>query len=465
MKESKVNFQQSLRRFRPFLYGVARALALLVFDVTLAGLVAWNALLVYVMVARLHMNDFGKFYYSAVAFLQGQDMYGPSPATLIAVSESYSQHFWNMNPPHFHLPLLPLALLPPAFALALWGVVSLLSLLASLGLIIREVGLKLTPWRCRLGLLGLLSFAGTGAIFVTGQLSFLLLLPVTLAWVEARRGRWTIAGVYLGLAMSVKLFLLIFVPYLVLRRQFRAAAGAGAGAALCYVAGLIVFGVDAHWSWLRAVASSNWAWASMNASVLGLLTRALAESPYYSPISPAPELIRPLWLAVAGLVGMFTLAAATSDSTDTAVDRGFALLLLGSQLISPLGWIYYLWLPLGPIAALVTSWCNGHESGRVSAPSRMSRWRSGLLLGTIPGLVWPFPAVMLLQPHPWITVLLGSLYFWATLALWSSLIVDWHVAESAEVTAVGPRAKEMSLPGQMRAKRVASRLPDPIGRL
>src|SRR2546427_3949261 len=165
--------------------GMAQAPALFIFDATvLGGLVVWNALLFCVMVQH-NMTDFGKFYYSAVAFLQGQDMYGSSAAALAGMKE-----LRNMNPPHFHLLLLPLALLPAGLALALWGVASLLSLLISVRLIVREVGLALTPWQWRLGGVGLLSFIGTAGVFMTGQLALLLLLSITLALVEARGGRW-----------------------------------------------------------------------------------------------------------------------------------------------------------------------------------------------------------------------------------------------------------------------------------
>src|SRR5438034_3272694 len=292
---------QAVRKPSLSVNGMAHAPALFIFDATvLGGLVVWNALLFYSM-AQHNMTDFGKFYYSAVTFLQGQDMYGPSAATL--AGELQVQHFRNMNPPHFHLLLLPLALLPAGLALALWSVASLLSLVASSRLVVREVGLELTPWQWRLGVLGLLSFIGTTSVLLTGQLSLLLLLPITLAWVEARRGRWTHAGVYLGLALSVKPFLLIFMPYLVFRRQFRAAAAAGVAASLCFVAGLLVFGVEAHRSWLQALASVSWMRANMNASILGFLTRALSPSRSYSPLVIAPGLVKPLWYASVGLVG------------------------------------------------------------------------------------------------------------------------------------------------------------------
>ena len=72
------------------------------------------------MAGELQMNDFGKFYYSSRAFLDGTDMYGPNPATAVPVTHAETRQFWNMNPPHFHLLILPLARLPPLVALALW---------------------------------------------------------------------------------------------------------------------------------------------------------------------------------------------------------------------------------------------------------------------------------------------------------------------------------------------------------
>src|SRR2546422_5427451 len=165
---------QAVRKLCLSVNGLAPAPVLFIFDATvLGGLVVWNALLFYTMVQH-DMTDFGKFYYAAVAFLQGQNMYGSSAATL--AGELQVQLSRNMNPPHFHLLLLPLALLPAGLALALWVVASLLSLLVSLRLIIREVGLALTPWQWRPGGLALVSVIGTPRVLLPGQTSVLLLL-------------------------------------------------------------------------------------------------------------------------------------------------------------------------------------------------------------------------------------------------------------------------------------------------
>ncbi len=402
----------------------------------------WHALLVGVMADRLNMNDFGKIYFSMAAFLGGQDMYAPSPATLIPLQTVRSgvtvyHQFWNLNPPHFHLPLLPLALLPPLAALAIWGGASVLALALSLRLAGREAGITLTPTGRRLATLGVLAFAGMGAVTVTGQMSFLLLLPVTLAWMAARRGRWTAAGIVLGATMSVKPFLGIFLPYLLLRRQLRSAVAACVTAALGFAAGLAVFGVERHRMWLKALGEVDWAWVSMNASARGFLERTLDTSLYFTPLLQAPGAIRPLWLLLVAVLGGVTLAVAARDRTPDAADRAFALVLLGALLVSPLGWLYYLWLPLGPLLLLAARrWRErAASSGGETGPA--ARWRTGLALAALPGLFVPVPAATVFQPAAWATLFPGSAYFLATLFLWGALLADWR-ARSAESPARPP---------------------------
>src|SRR5262245_62093929 len=153
---------------------------------------------------ELHMNDFGKFYYSARAFLNGADMYAPSPATSIGIGGAMHLQFLNMNPPHFHLIVLPFAMLPADLAALAWLVASLVALMRSIALIARELDVTWTPLRVLLLVATVLGFSGTQAFFLTGQVSMLLMLAMTLAWSSARHGRWQSAAVWLGICLSVK---------------------------------------------------------------------------------------------------------------------------------------------------------------------------------------------------------------------------------------------------------------------
>ena len=92
----------------------------------------WDVVLVRVMVA-LNMNDFGKFYYSARAFLAGHDMYAPSPATQLGAGQlPGAQQLLNLNPPHFHLFVIPLAGFRPGIAVAVWMFANTFALVISL---------------------------------------------------------------------------------------------------------------------------------------------------------------------------------------------------------------------------------------------------------------------------------------------------------------------------------------------
>jgi alpha-1,2-mannosyltransferase len=375
----------------------------------------YEALLVRQMYASLGMNDFGKFYYSARLFLADRDMYGPSPATVIPVGVSEMRQFWNMNPPHFHLLLLPLAFLRPAWALLAWGLMSVAALVVSLRRIARELGMRWTARGAFWTTAVVVICSATSITVATGQLTFLLMLPVTIAWAEARRGRWPRAAVWLGIGASVKPFLGIFLLWLLLRRRFREAGVMLLVIALCFGAGLAVFGVEAHARWIAALRSVDWTWVPMNGSIAGLLQRSFATSPRFTPLADLPIVAGPLVVALALAAGAWALSTfrRVDESSPESIDRVFAGLLLTALVVSPLGWIYYLWLAAGPLFAVALTFAR-HP------------WlaRDILLLVAVPGLIWPVAMTGLWRLEPWGAFTLGSTYAWTTLALWSALVLD-----------------------------------------
>ena len=124
---------------------------------------------------RIQMNDFGKFYYSARYFFEGRDLYASSPATLILASALDGRQLGNMNPPHFHLLVLPISLWGPHVALAGWTIASIISLALAVRTLVETLGWsRLTPWRLGFILLSVLRRMGrNGSLIVTGQLSWL----------------------------------------------------------------------------------------------------------------------------------------------------------------------------------------------------------------------------------------------------------------------------------------------------
>ena len=390
-------------------------------------LVFWDTFLTWVMVVRYEMNDFAKFYYSTVAFLNDGDMYGPSFVTFGQIGSNFAQHLWNLNPPHFHLLILPLGILSPALALTIWGLTSFAAFLLGLHWIAQELRLHPTPWQRRLIVLGILAFSGTGGLLLTGQLSLLLFLPVTLAWIHMRQGKWEKAGLSIGLAASIKPFLFIFLPYLLLKRQFKAAGVVLILTITNFAIGLIVFGVQAHTDWIQRLASVDFAWLFMNTSILGMITRTFTDNPMYSVMINAEEVLTYVWVTLSAFLGITALFITTNDTSRLSIDRTFALLLITAFLISPLGWIYYFFLPLGPVTGLVTTWwTQPNPKIFLTLQHKQGLRNIAVLIATV-GFLVPPEVTLLFQPNSFATFTIGSVFFWCTSLLWFSLFIDWRL--------------------------------------
>jgi hypothetical protein len=377
--------------------------------------IAWNAYLLVVMYA-FDLNDLGKFYYDARAFLDGSAMYGPSVATSISVAPGETREFLNMNPPHIHLLFLPLALLEPVPALFAWLGTGLFCLVLASGRTLSEVGLR-ARWDSRWILAGLLILlmAPFGITMVTGQISFHLLPLVTWAWIAGRQNRSCQLGIAVGLAIAIKPFLLLFLPWFLLKRRFDTLGIAIAAAAGSFGLGISVFGVGNHVAWIAALGSVDWHWAAMNASLYGVLARILAPSPYFTALWNQEAAIAPLWLLGSALIAAATFWALLRDRGPRSIDRAFALILTTALLISPLGWIYYLPLAIPAVVGLLAP--------RPGEP---------VALRSAQGWALAFATLLMLTPHTVVaglprsgiaTATVGSCYFWSLLALWAVILV------------------------------------------
>ena len=138
------------------------------------------------------------------------------------------------------------------------------------------------------------------------------------------------------------------------------------------------------------------------------------------------------------MVGLTTLFVVVVDKSSVAVDRAFALLLIAAQLISPVGWVYYLWLAVVPVTAVALG-------ERVRLP-RSAIGRS-LLVIPLAGFFSPITAPYYFEPSVLATVTLGSVYFWATITLWGHLTFS-GVARAAKTCAnLHSSALNLRLPG------------------
>lgn len=374
-----------------------RALGLVGVSLPLAALTL-HAVALQVLMYRdlqfLHFNDFGKFYYGVQHWRDGASLYGPTMATLVPLDGGRAEHFWNLNPPHFHLLFWPLVAFPIEIAHAIWTGLNVVAVVAAVLSIVKTAGLKLQGSAWVIVIVLAAASAPALAWTATGQLTGLLMWGATIAWIELRDQKWTRAAVAIGLLCSIKMFLAPLALYLLVKRQWKATYIAAISGAVPFLIGLMIFGVEPHEEWLRALSDVYWTGAVMNASVHALLGRTWSQDIFVtaSSVDAAAAV-----LSVVLVVFAIVYAWRTADA-----DAAILMLLVTSLLASPLGWIYYIPILAGPFTALLVA-------------GRLSVWSYAALAA----LMIPFPA---LYPYPsrLYAFTAGSLYTWSLIGIWAA---------------------------------------------
>jgi hypothetical protein len=246
-------------------------------------------------------------------------------------------------------------------------------------------------------------------------MTFILMLPFTLAWRAWRTGRWALAGAWLGMCASLKLFLLLLLPWLIWKRRWRAVAAFVSSATILVLLGASVFGVKSYQLWISTLGKVGWWWLPMNASWQGIVSRALEGGSSVAPLLHRPDLVSLLAGCGSSIVAVVTLGFAVSRKS-VSVDWPVLLVLLGAILSSPLGWVYYLPFAYGPLLG----WMG---AGRRWEGIRQAGTRSiALCCGGLALFYIPQESTFLGQPSGFASISIASAYFWGLLSLWLGLL-------------------------------------------
>ena len=210
---------------------------------------------------------------------------------------------------------------------------------------------------------------------------------MTAGWIAARRSRWLACAIWTGLAISVKPFLLVLLFVFVRARRWRSLAVAMGSVPLWLGLGGLLFGWFELRDWvlvLDAAQRPNYVLHIANASIAGVFARVGA----------------PLGLARA--VGVLILIATAWRAWIVEDDDlAWLQLLLAALLASPLGWIYYAPLIVGPLVALVR---RGFRVPLMAAAAG--------LFPSIGGYVFSSWSILALT--------IGSVHFWSVFLLWDA---------------------------------------------
>jgi alpha-1,2-mannosyltransferase len=257
--------------------------------------------------------------------------------------EVLGRHLLFTYPPVAALLFWPTSHLSVFAGQILWNAVNLLALLALIALSFaaaRSRRLASSDWRAALLLLtpvALLLYPVRSDLAL-GQINVLLVLMILadlttgLSW----RGHSFPHGVLVGLAAAVKLTPLVFIPYLVVSRQWRAARNA----TLTFVIATgALFAVSPHASWSYFTEDAFDVKRVGNSLAVG--NQALHAAIIRAHLSPAPMLFG-LVEAVVLCGGMAIAAVAYRHSS-----RLLAVLVCAATglMLSPIAWLHhYVWI-------------------------------------------------------------------------------------------------------------------------
>jgi arabinofuranan 3-O-arabinosyltransferase len=353
--------------------------------------------------------DFDTFRASAVALLQGGDIYD-TPAKLR-----------NLNPPLLTVLLTPFALLDALPAYRLFVALTLVLVVGAVLVVARE--LRLTVPVTAAVVLAVLASSPLHGTLLLGQIYGLLLVGLVAGWGAERRGHPLLAAACYGATVALKPSLaplLLLAPVMCRWRPAAAGFGAAAGATLL---GVLVAGPASGLQWLRIGLTEPVPDTADNASLPGLAVRL-----------GLPSAIGTL-LGLAVLAGTLAVLGRRRRQVDPAGTAPWAVLAAG-LLMSPIAWHNYLMLLWPGILLLVVP-----PARDARTPYRPGRAAVLLAVAVIPvswNALWPAGEVWALPGRAlYCAVLLA--YWWVLLSssLAESSLAESSLAESSRSGASG----------------------------
>ncbi|MFN4261838.1 MAG: glycosyltransferase family 87 protein [Gemmataceae bacterium] len=356
-------------------------------------------------------------------------------------AENIYERYLYPNPPIMGLMLRPLTELPPVAGALVWFYLKVGMTLLTFWMVFRIVesaGRTIPVWAKLLTIA--LSIRPIIGDLTHGNVNLLILFLVVASLYAFTRGRDWLAGAAMALAIACKVTPLLFVPYFLWKRAWKALAGCAVGLVLFFwiVPGMFLDNNNellASWfeQMVKPFVVSGKVFYSEhnNQSLPGLTTRLLTDSPsfstyindiytptdYHNLLSLSEATAR--WL-VKGCMGIFALLIVWSCRTARDHAPGwrllaeFSLIALGMLLFSERTWKHHCVLLLLPFATLCYYLA-------VCRPRRPLRYHliGSLLLVTF--LMASTSSGLLGKPFAKLAQVYGA-YVWAFLLLSAALV-------------------------------------------
>ncbi|HSH79867.1 MAG TPA: glycosyltransferase family 87 protein [Herpetosiphonaceae bacterium] len=294
--------------------------------------------------------DFFIHWRAAYNFHLGRPLYD-----IAAIKINHFGHAFKL-PPFDAMIYLPFATADDTKVLLGQRILNILLYLTSGGLLISFIRRRLgwaTGTAAVVVVMGLLQPAFDTIAY--GQTDILVLLLLVTVLLALRHGWSWLAGAALALGIIIKLYLLLWIGFLILRRRWAALAWTAVTFVLLNSLAIGVMGWHNHLVFLREVLphlGGGTSWVE-NQTINGFLSRLLTDTLHTDPIRD--PLINLLTIAAfGGITGLtMLLAGVPTDSSGSSFMLQFSSLAVVMPLAIPAAWMHYETSIVLPLVALV----------------------------------------------------------------------------------------------------------------
>jgi alpha-1,2-mannosyltransferase len=334
-------------------------------------------------------TDFVRFYISGRFLVQGKDIYTPVTNRAILALQTDEMDALSIDEPvpqNLNSPLHAIFLAPLAFydfhkSFWIWSFFSFGCGLAAALLVAKNTFDSHSPPLILGSWILLFGYFPTFVDTYLGQFSLVLLLLITVIWISSRKGSNYLPGIVLGLTISLKVFVGLFLLFFILQRRWRLVFVALASIFLLNMIGAAILGFEPYLRYMNILSNLPWHDSSWNPSFAGFLTRVFTRSEVASlAVSPIIARSAVFGCSLGLLVVMFhSIRRVITNKDFNGFDLGFSMTLIAMLLLSPYGWIYYFAILIIPLM-VVWKFSAGMRAGRIYRYCVASAW----LLSTIP---------------------------------------------------------------------------------
>jgi glycosyl transferase family 87 len=273
------------------------------------------------------------------------------------------------------------------------------------------LALALAAWLC-------LTATPADQTLVSGQINFLVLLPLVLVLPLTRRGHERWVGVMIGLAAILKFTPALLILYLLLRRRWQAAlAAVGTLVALTALSAVAV-GPGVTFAAIPQALHVGTGDAALghNEALFGALYRQLTQGFNAASFLLVWLAVGWVWIGVAIWRAPLPASSLRPDVRSTWERVPYAIALCGLLLLAPTAWVHhYVWVL--PAAAIALGWAVGTVFVTLGTPSlRPAIVNLVLVALACAALGWSLPYDWDTNPQPAQAHFLG-------LPLWPGLLL------------------------------------------